>query len=358
MAGVSGETSNKFKLMRSLLLLMNVKQKFELVSRNTQEIITREELMRLLEEKKSPSAYWGTAPTGRVHIGYLIPLLKISDFLKAGFKFKILIADLHAHLDDQKTPWSLLDARAIYYQEAIVAMFEALGVDYSKLIFVRGKDFQTNSEYVVDVLRMSALTTLSRVKRSAAEVVRFGKEPKLGGFIYPLMQTEDIPALEADVAYSGVDQRMIYAFSRELLPELGHKKPICVFTPMLPGLTGGKMSASNPKSKIDLLDSEKEVARKVNSAYCKEGEVKDNGVLAFCEYFLFPYKNKLKIERNKKFGGDINYGTYKELENDFVKKKLHPMDLKQAVSRELNSVLGPVRKKFEKKEKLLKEAYP
>jgi len=337
---------------------MNLEKRFDLVTRNVQEIITREELKVLLKDKKSPSAYWGTAPTGKVHIGYLIPILKISDFLKAGFKFKILIADLHAHLDDQKTPWSLLDSRAIYYQEIIMALFDALNIDYSKLIFVRGKDFQTNSEYVVDVLRMSALTTLSRVKRSAAEVVRFGKEPKLGGFIYPLMQTEDIPALEADVAYSGVDQRMIYALSRELLPELGHKKPICVFTPMLPGLTGGKMSASDVKNKIDLLDSEKETERKVNSAYCKEGDIKDNGVLAFCEYFLFPYKGKLKIERAKKFGGDVHYENYKELENDFVKKKLHPADLKKMVSGELNILLEPVRKKFEKKEKLLKEAYP
>ena len=132
---------------------MNLKERFNLVVRNTQEVITESELRILLEEKKSPSAYWGTAPTGRVHIGYLIPVLKISDFLKAGFKFKILIADLHAHLDDQKTPWSLLDARSIYYQEIITALFEALDVDYSKLLFVRGKDFQTNSEYIIDVLR-------------------------------------------------------------------------------------------------------------------------------------------------------------------------------------------------------------
>jgi len=32
----------------------------------------------------------------------------IGDFLKAGFKFKLLIANLHAHLDDQKSPWELL----------------------------------------------------------------------------------------------------------------------------------------------------------------------------------------------------------------------------------------------------------
>ena len=145
--------------------------------------------------------------------------------------------------------------------------------------------------------------------------------------------------------------------AREYLPKLGYKPRVEVMTSLLPGLTGGKMSASDVKNKIDLLDSEKEIERKINSAYCKEGEINDNGVLAFCEYFLFPYKGKLKIERDKKFGGNVNYESYKELETDFVKKKLHPMDLKKSASRELNQTLEPVRKKFEKKEKLLREAY-
>ena len=337
---------------------MNISKRFNLIKRNTQEVLTEGELKKLLEKKKHPSAYWGTATSGRIHIGYLIPVLKIADFLKAGFKFKILLADLHAHLDDQKSPWSLLDARTVYYQEMITAMFEALKIDITKLMFVRGRDFQTNPEYTLDVLRMSALTTLARTKRAAAEVVRFGKEPKMGGFFYPLMQTEDIPALDIDVAFSGVDQRQIYALSRELLPQLGHKKPICVFTPMLPGLTGAKMSASDAKSKIDLLDSKKDIEKKVNSAYCVEGSLKDNGVIAFVEHFIFSFKGKLEISRPKKFGGDVCYDDFNELKKDFVSKKLHPMDLKQAVSEELNKLLEPVRKKFEKKKSLLKEAYP
>lgn len=332
--------------------------RLELIKRNTQEIITEEELKKLLEEKKSPGAYWGTATTGKIHIGYFIPILKIADFLKAGFKFKILLADLHAHLDDQKSPWSLLNARSVYYQEIIQAMFDALKIDTSKLIYVRGSDFQTERAYVLDVLRMSTLTTLARTRRAAAEVVRFGNEPKMGGFFYPLMQTEDIPALEADVAYAGVDQRQIYALSRELLPQISHKKPICVFTPMLPGLTGAKMSSSDEKSKIDLLDTEKDVEKKINSAYCKEGDLSENGVIAFAEHFLFPFKNELKIERLKKFGGDKTYNNFNELKKDFVSKKLHPADLKKAVSLELNKVLEPIRKRFEKRKDLLKEAYP
>ncbi len=336
---------------------MNLKERFDLVVRNTQEIITENELRKLLDEKKHPVAYVGYAPTNKMHVGHLIPLLKIGDFLKAGFKFKFLIANLHAHLDDRKSPWHLLDARSIYYEEMVKAVLETLKIDTSGLQFVKGSDFQLSSEYIADVLRMSTELTSKRALHSASEVCRI-ENPKVSTLIYPIMQALDEQYLDVDLQYGGSDQRKILMMAREYLPKLGYKPRVEVMTSLLPGLTGGKMSASDLKSKIDLLDSEKEIERKVNNAYCKEGEVKDNGILAFVEYFLFPYKGRLKIERAEKFGGDINYSSFNELKKDFVAKKLHPADLKRAVSREINNVLEPVRKKFEKKEKLLKEAYP
>ncbi len=337
---------------------MNINNRFNLIKRNTQEIITENELKKLLEEKKHPIAYLGYAPTGRLHVGNLISLLKVGDFLEAGFKFKLLIANLHAHLDDQKSPWSLLNARSVYYQEMIQGVLDAFKIDTTRLMFVRGSDFQTKKDFTLDVLRMSALTTLSRTRRAASEVVRFGKEPKMGGFFYPLMQIQDVYALEADVAYGGIDQRGIYMLGRELLPQIGHDKPVCVFNPLLPGLSGSKMSSSDEKSKIDLIDSKKDVEKKINSAFCVAGNLKDNGVIAFVENFLFPFNGKLKIERIKKFGGDKEYEEFSELKKDFISKKLHPADLKKSVALELNKVLNPVRKRFDDRKGLLKEAYP
>ena len=48
----------------------------EKVRRNTEEIVTQEELKNLIEAKKSFNFYYGTAPTGPFHIGYLVPLGK------------------------------------------------------------------------------------------------------------------------------------------------------------------------------------------------------------------------------------------------------------------------------------------
>jgi len=51
------------------------------------------------------------------------------------------------------------------------------------------------------------------------------------------------------------------------------------------------MSASEEESKIDLLDSRAQVKKKLGKAFCEEGNVVDNGVLAFAKHVLFPLSN-------------------------------------------------------------------
>ncbi|MEK6984651.1 MAG: tyrosine--tRNA ligase [Nanoarchaeota archaeon] len=340
---------------------MDVEEKFRLIKRNTQEIITEGELKNLLEQKKHPKGYIGLATTGKIHIGYFIPMIKVGDFLKSDFKFTILLADVHAHLDDQKTPFELLDNRVKYYKEIISAMISALNINTKNLEFRKGSDFELDRKYTLDMYRLSALTTFDRCKRAAAGVVRFGENPKLSGFIYPILQALDEQYLDMDLQYGGIDQRKILAFARENLPKLGYKPRVEVMTPMLPGLQGAKMSASDEKTKIDLLDSEEIVRRKIQSAHCPIA-VEDNGILAFLKYVIFVRKNdnseKLTIKRMEKFGGDVTYGNYAELEKDYLNKKLHPMDIKNAVAEEVNNLLEPIRRRMNGKEYLIDEAFP
>jgi len=336
---------------------MKLEDQFKLISKNIEELINEKEL-KIILKKKDYSAYIGFAPTGRVHIGHLIPLVKISDFIKAGFRFKFLIADLHAFLDEKKTPWKELEARSVYYEEIIKAIFKSINVDLSKIEFVKGSDFQLKKDYVLDLFHLTGEITLNRSRRAASEVVRFKEDPKLGGFIYPLMQILDPFYLGVDVCFSGIDQRGIYMLGREVLPKLKSRTLTCVFTPLQPGLGGIKMSASDEKSKIDILDSEKEVFSKVNKAYCPVGELKDNGILTFIEQVIFPLKRSFIVERPRRYGGDLEFESYKALEKVFVKKELHPADLKKQVSKDLNKILRPIKKIMESKKIIVKKAYP
>jgi len=338
---------------------MSIEERFELIKRNTEEIIGEEDLKKLLKGKKQPVVYWGTAPTGKPHVGYMFPALKIADLLNAGFKVKILLADLHAALDN--VPWPVLEKRYEYYKAVIPELLKAMGADTKNLEFVKGSDFQLQSEYMFDVLRESSFVSVHDATKAASEVVKMGKSPKLSGLIYPIMQNIDEVYLEADAQLGGMDQRKIMVLARENLGKLGYDSRIEILHPLIPGLVqGGKMSASVEESKIDLLADKKTVETRINKAYCMEGD-KENGLLPFVKYVVMTIKGdkkeKFVIERPDKFGGNIEYDNYEDVEKDFVDKKLHPMDLKQAVAREINELLDVIRKQEKKLSKLAKEAY-
>ncbi|MBW2963673.1 tyrosine--tRNA ligase [Candidatus Woesearchaeota archaeon] len=339
---------------------MTPEEKFQLIKRNTVEIVTEDELKKLLKEKKKPSVYLGWSITGRPHIGYFVPVLKLADFLKAGFKVKLLLSDITGALDN--TPWDILDKRYKYYEKTIPLMFKAIGADIKNFEFVKASDINLTREYFFDLLKLSTFTSVHDAKKAASEVVKFGDNPKLSGLIYPLVQTLDEEYLKVDVQYGGVDQRKILMFARENHPKLGYKPRIEVMTPLIPGLIGKKMSASDPKSKIDLLDDEKTVQDKVKGAYCEEGVVEDNGVLAFVKHVIMVLKQdqgkEFVVERPEKWGGNLTYKTYPELEKDYQNKKLHPLDLKMALAREINQLLKPFHDKKTELNKIAQIAYP
>ncbi len=337
---------------------MNSEERLELVRRNTSEILGIEELEESLKSKKKPSVYLGTAITGSPHVAYFVWVNKLADFAKAGFKVKILLADLHGALDN--TPWEVLEKRYKYYESIIPLMFEALGVSRKSLEFVKGSDFEMSKEYFFDILKLSTFVSVHDANKAASEVVKLGDNPKLGGLIYPLMQALDEEYLGVDVQYGGTDQRKIFVLAGEILPKIGYKKRVHVMTPILPGLIGKKMSSSVTGSKIDLLDDEETVKKKVNGAECIEGNA-DNGLMAFLRHVVFVLKKDKKedvvVERPVKFGGTVHYKSYDEMEKAFVSKALHPMDLKITVAKEINEILKPIRKNREKLLKLWNEAY-
>lgn len=76
-------------------------QKYNLITRNLQEVLGADEMKKILAERDL-KMYWGTAPTGRPHIGYFVPMTKIADFLSAGvevyFQNKANSIDKYKHL--------------------------------------------------------------------------------------------------------------------------------------------------------------------------------------------------------------------------------------------------------------------
>ncbi|KAJ8681572.1 hypothetical protein QAD02_017364 [Eretmocerus hayati] len=338
-------------------------EKYHLITKNLGEWLGDEKLKTILKQRDL-KVYWGTATTGKPHIGYFTPMSKIADFLRAGVEVTILFADLHAYLDNMKAPWELLELRTQYYEAVIKAMLRSIDVPLDKLKFVKGTDYQLSKEYTLDMYRLSSVVTEHDAKKAGAEVVKQIANPLLSGLLYPGLQALDEEYLKVDAQFGGVDQRKIFTFAEKYLPALGYEKRIHLMNPMIPGLAGAKMSSSEEDSKIDLLDNAAAVKKKLKKAFCEPGNVTDNGLLSFSKSVLFPLmdgKETYLVPRSAEFGGDISFENYEDLENSFAKQEIHPGDLKNAVEMYINKLLDPIRKEFNNDPKLKSlsaRAYP
>ncbi len=320
---------------------MDEKERINLITRNVEEIVQKEELAELLKKKKNPVVYCGYETSGEVHLGHAVTVTKLIDLQKAGFKVKVLFADWHTWLN-RKGDWDFIEKTTKTWEKA----FRSMGLKDAE--FIRGTSFQRNLDYIDDILLMSLETTMSRAIRSMQGVARDIEHAHVSQVIYPFMQIEDMKALKVDVAVGGLEQRKIHMLGRELAETIGYKPVICFHTPIIPALQGpgGKMSSSKPETMISVKDTEKDIKAKINKAHCLPGIIEDNPVMAIAKTLVFPHTETLKIKRPEKYGGNLEFKSYEELEKTYIDKKVHPLDIKNAVAEEVIRIFEPVRKHF------------
>lgn len=359
---------------------MTTDEKFNLITRNLEEVLTSDELKHLIESNTPLRHYIGFEISGKIHLGHFLMLMKVKDLQDAGAETIIWLADLHSAIND-KLDGNLETIKRLareYFQEAMKILFESIGGDSNKLIFkLCSETYAENPNIWQTVLEIGRNTTLARVMRSITIMGREQSEDiESAKLMYPLMQAADIFLLQANIAHAAMDQRKVHVVARDAAMQVktnafydseGKKiKPVAIHMPILLGLTAPatttldknlevdeiamktKMSKSKADSGTSVHDTPEEIKRKINQAYAPEGIVENNPILNWTKYFIFYFPDsKLEIKREEKFGGNITYTSYEDLEKDYSEKKLHPMDLKNAVAEWLIVKLEPVRRSFE-----------
>lgn len=351
---------------------MTTEERIKLITRNLDETLTEEELKNLVESGKELRHYIGYEVSGKLHIGQgLYTLMKIKDLQDAGVHTIVFIADWHAWLN-KKLDGKLETATWIgknYLEEAFKAGAACVGADPDKIEFILGSELydKLGSEYWATVVRVAKATTLARMLRSTTIMGRKESEVTDSAMlIYPSMQSADIFMMKVNLAHAGTDQRNVHIVAREAAHELGFEKPVGLHAHLLQGLlpptlvtnpeTGkeemdleaAKMSKSKPDSAIFLHDSPEEIKRKINAAYAPEGVVEFNPILDWVKHLIFYYPDTtFVVNRPEKWGGNLEYTSYEQLEKDYASKQLHPQDLKGAVAEWIINKLEPARKYFE-----------
>lgn len=349
---------------------MNIEEKFDLIKSGLAEIIGESELDEKIKSGKTLKVYWGTSPTGKPHIGYFLPLVKIAQLVKAGCEVTILFADLHAYLDAMKTSWDLLELRTEYYEKLIKQILIELDVDLNKIKFIKGSDYQLSKEYTIDVYKFMSKISVDSAQKGGAEVVKQSANPALSGLAYPLLQVLDEVYLEADAELGGQDQRKIFMLSRDHIHKIGYRPVVHLMNPMIPSITAktnciedseetneqlvkpeqvdkyieqitklreknlswdnfikitdkissdlkdkcigkkssslNKMSSSDSDSKIDFMEEAKSIRKKISKAFAVPSNT-SNTLFLFLQYVVFPI-NKLKSIPKFVIGRDEKYG--------------------------------------------------
>jgi tyrosyl-tRNA synthetase len=326
----------------------------------------------------------GTATTGRPHCGYFVPAIKIAQFLAAGCDVTILLADIHGFLDNLKAPLELVMHRAEFYRHVIITTLQTIGVPTEKLRVVLGSSYQKSPEYVMDVYKMASLISEHDAKKAGAEVVKQTDNAPMSGLLYPILQVLDEQYLDCDAQFGGMDQRKLFTAAKDWLPKLGYRERAHLLNPMVPGLHGGKMSSSDPDSKIDLLDTPETVAKKIKKAHAAPQVVEENGLISFIEFVLLPAarlrgNGEFRVERERDGLEPLVYTEAEKIREDYkndvvsfslvvdmrmqelTQLQLTPQLLKPAVAKELSALLAPIQAAFQASkewQEIAEKAYP
>ena len=316
---------------------MDIDAALENISKDTAEIIELDELKEILKREEKV-AYVGFEPSGKIHLGHALTIKRMKALQDAGFKIKIFIANLHAYLNGKGTLEELNEIA-----DYNIKCFKALGLS-EDTEFILGSD-RMSPEYMVRVFQAATQITIQRAQRSMAQVSR-DETHNVAEALYPVMQALDIDDLNANVAVGGMEQRKIHMLAREVLPTLGLEVPVCIHIPLIHGTDGSDKMSSSKGNFIAIDDSPKEIKNKVNKSFCPTGVVEDNPVIEMAHYYIFDEHEKMLIERPEKFGGNLEL-TEEELNDVFSKEELHPMDLKNTVSKYLIEKFAPAREYME-----------
>jgi tryptophanyl-tRNA synthetase len=301
-------------------------------------------IMNQIQNKKTFCVMTGLMPTGKFHIGHALVLRQVLFYQKLGAKVYIAVADVESYNARNQ---SLEDSKKIAIEEYL-ANYVAMGLDLNKTEIYfqsdRSKDaVKSNAYYRLQNL-FARHSTFNEVKGVYGEITP-------GKLISALLQASDMYHPQLKEFYGkpvptiipvGIDQDPHIRLARDIAKRFNKN-----FIPIassyhffLPGLKGGKMSASDPNSFIAFTDTPNQVKNKINK-YAFSG-------------------GKETIEEHRKHGGnpdtDVSFQYLRLFEEDdsklekiYEKYKSGEMltgELKKYAIEKINSYLKPIQKKY------------
>ncbi len=213
----------------------------------------------------------GMRPTGKLHLGHYLGVLKNWIELQKENECYFFVADWHALSTSYEDKLNLRELTI-----ELVRDWLAAGVDPAKSVLFVQSAIKEHAELYVLLNMITPLGWLERNPTYKDQLAQIkNKDIHTAGFLsYPVLQTADIILYDADAVPIGEDQRPHIEIAREIVRRFHHLFGCEVFkepkellspTPRLLGLDGRKMSKSYNNA-IYLSESKEEVWQKLRGA--------------------------------------------------------------------------------------------
>jgi tryptophanyl-tRNA synthetase len=259
----------------------------------------------------------GIQPTGILHIGNYLGMMRPAIALQAKGETFYFIADYHA-LTTVDNPETL---RA--NSRRIALDFLACGLDPERGALFRQSDVPQVTELTWILSTVTPKALLERAHSYKDKVAR-GLPASAGLFTYPVLMAADILIYDSDLVPVGKDQKQHLEMARDIAQKFnetfggGLKLPephIQPATETVPGLDGQKMSKSYGNT-LDIFGDEKEMRKRVMSIVTDSKPVEAPKEAAsstiFQLYSLVAAKNEVEEMRAKFQQGGTGYGDFKK----------------------------------------------
>ncbi|MEM2180934.1 MAG: tryptophan--tRNA ligase [Nitrososphaeria archaeon] len=278
-------------------------------------------ILKKYEEGEKFYLYTGRGPSGKVHIGHLLPWF-FTKYLQDKFNVHLLFQVT----DDEKFLYK--DELSLPYVESMTSDnlldIIAVGFDYKKTqIIIDTKEIK---ELYTIAIKIAKSITLSTVKA----VFGFTDSSNIGMIFFPSIQaapcflySEKIGKPVPCLIPAAIDQDNFWRMTRDVAEKLGYYKPAQIHSKFLPALNKeGKMSSSLPETAIYTTDSPEDVRRKVKNAFTGgqptiEEQRKKGGNPYICpvyfyeQYFFEKDDKKLEDIRSGCLNGNLLCGEHK-----------------------------------------------
>ena len=309
------------------------------------------QIVEAIQNKKPFVMMTGLMPTGKFHIGHAILAQQMIFYQKLGAKIYIAVADVEAY-----------NTRGQTYEESRKIAIDQYITNYIALgLEPKNCEIYFQSERSKDAKKSNAYYRLQNTLASAATFNEFKGvygDITPGKMVSALLQGSDmlhpqLPEFEGPVPVVvpvGSDQDPHIRLARGMakkLKKFKFKILSSTYHVFVPGLGGGKMSASDPTSFVALTDTPNEVKKKINKYAFSGGQD--------------------TIEEHRKKGGnpdiDVAYQwltffeeddkKLKKVYDDYKSGKLLSGELKKILIDKLNLFLAAHQERRKNAEKLI-----